>query len=311
MSKGLGKKLVGYMQNEKGAVIVLVAVLLVVLLGFAALAVDVGYLYSHRANLSKAVDAAALAGVQDLPDDATAAYTVSESYANNNGVPLDELTIQVSNNDTVMVTAQRNVDLFFARVLGINDAPVGATATAKIKTKSGGTRIVPWGIQPEGEFKYGEEVVLKISPNNDDPNNTNNKQISGWYWALGIDGSGADIYKESITNGCQTEVNVGDTVNSEQGNMVGPTQQGVMERIDACTHKTVEECIAAHCSRLVTVPIVEVSEKNVITIKGFAKFYLLLSSGDTVTGKFVKYVEAGNTSDDAPNYGLYSPVLID
>ena len=52
--------------QPKGAVIVMVAVLLVVILGCAALAVDIGYLYVARAELQRTADAAAMAGAQAL-----------------------------------------------------------------------------------------------------------------------------------------------------------------------------------------------------------------------------------------------------
>ncbi|KKL08384.1 hypothetical protein LCGC14_2576400, partial [marine sediment metagenome] len=51
-----------------GAIIVMVAVMLVVLLGCVALAVDIGYLYVARAELQRTADAAALAGVSELPE---------------------------------------------------------------------------------------------------------------------------------------------------------------------------------------------------------------------------------------------------
>ena len=82
--------------TRKGAVIVLVAVLLVVLLGCAALAVDIGYLYVARAELQRTADAAALAGVQALGRDsetpfgeylsANDIYTQAETYAELNKV---------------------------------------------------------------------------------------------------------------------------------------------------------------------------------------------------------------------------------
>ena len=52
--------------QRKGAVIVMVAVLLVVLLGCVALAVDIGYLYIARTELQRTADAAALAGAMAL-----------------------------------------------------------------------------------------------------------------------------------------------------------------------------------------------------------------------------------------------------
>lgn len=56
-------------KRRRGAVLVLTAVLLVVLLGITALAVDYGYLLLTRAELQSAADAAALAGAGRLLDD--------------------------------------------------------------------------------------------------------------------------------------------------------------------------------------------------------------------------------------------------
>ncbi|WP_175810910.1 pilus assembly protein TadG-related protein [Burkholderia cepacia] len=49
-------------RKQKGAVAITVAVLMLILLGFAALAIDVGYLFVVRNELQNAADAAALAG---------------------------------------------------------------------------------------------------------------------------------------------------------------------------------------------------------------------------------------------------------
>jgi len=54
------------MQERKGAVAVIVAIVLVVLIGFAALAVDVGYVMVTRNELQNVADAAALAGTRTL-----------------------------------------------------------------------------------------------------------------------------------------------------------------------------------------------------------------------------------------------------
>ena len=55
-------------QQERGQVIVLVVVMLIVMLGFAALVIDVGYAYYAHRSLQASTDAAALAGAQELPD---------------------------------------------------------------------------------------------------------------------------------------------------------------------------------------------------------------------------------------------------
>ena len=55
--------------NKRGAVAIYVAILLPVLIGFAALAVDVDHVYGVRNELQNAADAGALAGASDLFDD--------------------------------------------------------------------------------------------------------------------------------------------------------------------------------------------------------------------------------------------------
>lgn len=53
-------------RNQKGATIILVAVLMTLLIGFSALAIDVGYLYVARNQLQNVADAAALAAARQL-----------------------------------------------------------------------------------------------------------------------------------------------------------------------------------------------------------------------------------------------------
>ncbi|GAH58683.1 unnamed protein product, partial [marine sediment metagenome] len=53
-------------RQPKGTVIIIVAIMLAVLLGCAALAVDIGYLYVARAELQRTADSSALAGAQAL-----------------------------------------------------------------------------------------------------------------------------------------------------------------------------------------------------------------------------------------------------
>ncbi|AIO40659.1 tad-like Flp pilus-assembly family protein [Burkholderia cenocepacia] len=53
-------------QKQKGAVAITVALLMTILLGFAALAIDIGYLFVVRNELQNAADAAALAGAPCL-----------------------------------------------------------------------------------------------------------------------------------------------------------------------------------------------------------------------------------------------------
>ena len=53
-------------RNERGAVAIYVALTMVVFLGIAALAIDVGYTRVARTELQRAADAAALAGARQM-----------------------------------------------------------------------------------------------------------------------------------------------------------------------------------------------------------------------------------------------------
>jgi len=75
--------------GEHGAISVLDAILMVTLLGFTALAVDVGMLYAERTQLRNGADAAALAIAQkcarNINDtDCSSSSTLARNLANSN-----------------------------------------------------------------------------------------------------------------------------------------------------------------------------------------------------------------------------------
>jgi Flp pilus assembly protein TadG len=61
-----------FKNRSKAQAMPIVALLLVAFIGLLGLAIDLGRLYIARAELSRAIDAAALAGVIELPDTADA-----------------------------------------------------------------------------------------------------------------------------------------------------------------------------------------------------------------------------------------------
>jgi hypothetical protein len=72
-------------EREQGFVLVLVSLSLIVLIGFAAIAVDVGGFYSRSIQAQRAADAASTAGVVFLPNDFEKAERVAKSVAKDNG----------------------------------------------------------------------------------------------------------------------------------------------------------------------------------------------------------------------------------
>lgn len=59
-------KIISKLKDERGVSAIVVAVVLVMLIGFLALAIDIGYLYATKNELQNTADAAALAGAGEL-----------------------------------------------------------------------------------------------------------------------------------------------------------------------------------------------------------------------------------------------------
>jgi Flp pilus assembly protein TadG len=139
-----------FIKDEKGNVIVLVALLLIVLLGMAALAVDVGQLYLVRRQMVNAADAAALAGAMETKDKDS--RDLAEEYALINGVAANlfnqnsdvEITGKSNEgNRTVSVRARKQVDFTFARILpGVGPSTI-VTAVASA-AHGPGNGLVPF-----------------------------------------------------------------------------------------------------------------------------------------------------------------------
>ena len=79
LTQGMGK-------SEEGGVAILVAILMVALCGFVALVVDAGTLFVQRTQLQQAVDAAALAGAQDILAPGGNSPNKALAYAQLNGL---------------------------------------------------------------------------------------------------------------------------------------------------------------------------------------------------------------------------------
>jgi hypothetical protein len=119
-------------RNEDGQAFVLMALALLVIFGMAALVLDAGSWYRTDRRLQQTADAAALAGVQELPGNPVLAKATALLYANKNGgdVALGDITVEGGN--TIRVTAQKDEDGFFSKVLGVDKTHISATAKARI-----------------------------------------------------------------------------------------------------------------------------------------------------------------------------------
>jgi Flp pilus assembly protein TadG len=167
------------LQEERGAVAVIVAVAMVPLLGFVAIAVDVGALYSEKAQLQNGADAAALAIAQACGSSGcmTAATrsaaqsgvaTLVNANANDGTATLATPTFPTANSVTVTVAARDGtaapgrLALVFAPVLGIDTAAVSATATVAWGSPSYGPSVLPLAFAPCVFALHGTDGTVQL-----------------------------------------------------------------------------------------------------------------------------------------------------
>jgi Flp pilus assembly protein TadG len=135
------------LKSERGQAFVLVAVAMVMILGMAALVLDVGNWFRDKRRLQGTVDAAALAGAQQLPDDASAAQSQALSYANKNGGDVAGANIVISSqyqaNDTIAVSGARTDAGIFSKVIAIPGADITATAKARVGPPAQALHVAP------------------------------------------------------------------------------------------------------------------------------------------------------------------------
>ncbi len=157
-------------RSERGAVLIHVGVALIGLLGFCALSVDYGIMWTARRQAQNSADAAALAGAVSLAfvdrTDTNRARMAAKAAGEANEVwgqapnidPQADITIGpcppgITNSLDLCVRAdvyrnqQRDpLPTFFARILNIFDQGVRATATARVLVGNSASCMRPWAL---------------------------------------------------------------------------------------------------------------------------------------------------------------------
>ena len=123
-------------RREGGQMLILFVLALGVLMGMVAMSVDVGFILHERRSLQNAADAAALAGVSELPESPDAAIAAALEWAENNGYTSENgATVTVNtpyqgNPGAVEVVIERDQPFIFALALGLDSIDVSARAVA-------------------------------------------------------------------------------------------------------------------------------------------------------------------------------------
>lgn len=145
------------LNNDRGAVAVLVAILMVALLGFAAVGVDIANMAAHKQQLQNGADAGALAVAQDCAagncGDATTYNALARDFAVANrsdgatNLTIDGTVIQIDETvGRVTVRTEAVTDHWFAQFLGRDSSRISAEATAQLVPLGKGTATLPLAI---------------------------------------------------------------------------------------------------------------------------------------------------------------------
>ena len=155
--------------DQSGGVAITFALLTTTLLGFVALAVDVGRSVTVGARLERGLDAAALAGAKMLDqdnasdtaiNDTVTAYFIAQGPIL--GIPPDVLTslnIVIDRaNSSVTASASGTLNTTFAGAIGINTVQVGKSATVVYKMRNVELAMVLDTTGSMGDIPLGDTV---------------------------------------------------------------------------------------------------------------------------------------------------------
>ncbi len=144
-------------QDERGQAIVVIAFALVALVLFAGLALDAATVYAGQSRLKRAVDASALAGVIELPNEPASESRTRQFMLGNGLDPADPQVISLFETARIpstqymqwAVTATHRVPLHFLPIVNFRYAEVTEVAVAEYRsmvdiytTQTGGRGIV-------------------------------------------------------------------------------------------------------------------------------------------------------------------------
>jgi len=292
---------------KRGQMLVILTILIPVLLGVVAMAVDISTFDWTWSRMQSAADAAVLAGASNLPTSPSRAIATATAYAITDGMVAAEVSTPVvaADNLSISITLTRSVPYYFGRVLGLTASPVVVTATAALFTTGSVTGSMPIGLSFQTTYAYGQAITLQ--PGGGTANS---------WGALALGCTGASCYSNNLANGYPGTLTVGDTVQNDPGNKTGPTGTGIAARITAGQTVDPGGTWSDHTMtdpRAVIVPVVDwtgCSGSCNGPIMGFSSIWIVGGSGGSINIVFIGTAASGTTpSRTAANYGTYRAVL--
>jgi len=226
-------------QREHGQILVLLAFVVPVLLMFAGLGIDFGFIYVKQAALSRALDAAALAGMRNLNQGNSTAQSIAQAEFNLNyqsalgADPVPPVfnfvvTTDANNNKVVNVNATATVQSFFLGILGHKTVQVSSSAqTTRAKLVMAMVLDISYSMTKNGGSGALAPAVTAFV-NAFDPNNNDMTDVASM-----VTFGTSSVVNVAMTQPFQTKINnavsninwgVVNYTNSNAGLVAGQTQ---------------------------------------------------------------------------------------
>ena len=295
--------------HQEGGSLALVALSLGAILIMTGLVIDGGHLIQQKIQLQKTANAVALSGAQELPNSIEnvneVVATILSSHGETNS--LDHLDILEKE---LRVSLKKEVALYFASLLGVDNVTVSANAAAGLFPMGSAKSAVPLGIDESVELIYGQTYQLKVDAGD---------SVSGNFGVLALEGPGAKLYGDSLKYGFGEQLTVGNIINTQTGNIAGATRDGVNYRIANCPYP-VGEYEQRDCSRIMLIIVykprsITNGKLNSVEVTGFAYFYItsqMSSTDDSIKGIFIKRTGTGFADLNRPlDRGAYAIRLVE
>lgn len=245
-------------KNQQGFAMIIVAIGGLAMVGMVGLALDFAHVATNRARLQNSLDAAALAAASNLKATLTHAQAIeagSVAYRNNinagenwelvsGGADENDLTFEFSNTvkpfvpdaaATNFVRVRMNSDISFATwfmsVFGQNNLNFNSSAVAGITPVIGQScNLAPFIVcgdptQENYGYPVGTTMPIKLGSNESDIG-------PGNFQLAQLDEAGKDAVRKALAGGNEYCYSVGESVDSETGNAIGPVGQGLNTRFN-------------------------------------------------------------------------------
>jgi len=296
-----------FFRDEKGNVTILVTVVLLALMGVMALVIDMGVVYAEKVKLVNAIDAAILAGGQELPDDKLKARQVMEEYLIVNEVSLEDVSIAIAYDGmSAEIIGTKNVEHYFAQLIGFDSSDI----TENTKIVLGAASSATGGLRPfaveKFPYAFGDEVTLKVGAGDG---------YHGNYGAVALGGTGTSLLLENALFGYAGSVSIGEFVDTEPGNMANVVNE-LKFYIDSIndTFETYDDS----SDKLWTIPLVDtllLDGRDSVEVIGFAQVYVhqvsKIKGQAVISAKFVQFVTSGEIGETVEDTGVYAMKLVD